>query len=217
MATLSQKAGLANIPLVGVYESSEVNAFAAGAHRNNAFVMFSSALMERMDNEAVAAVAAHEIAHIANGDMLNMSVIRSAVMAMALLIQLPLTLITIFMAHGSDKNSTRDQIINISMIVIQVVVFKVSLFLGNFLALFFSRHREFKADEMAAGLIDNRSMIHALETLSNFASEKHEEEENDERKALAMFKVSSKASFMELFSTHPPLENRVARLREIKQ
>ena len=89
---LSQKAGMKHIPQIGIFQSSEINAFAVGASRKCSLIAFSSKLLEEMDEQALAAVAAHEISHIANGDMLTMTLLQSAINTVIFLCIIPLKL-----------------------------------------------------------------------------------------------------------------------------
>ena len=210
---LSKRAGLDKIPAVGVYKAPEMNAFAVGASRNNALILFSDRLLANMTNNAVAAIAGHEVAHIANGDMLNMTIIRASVLALAVIIQIPFIIANIFLlATGKRQKDLWDWALIVLTMVIQFLVLKFTLFGGNILALYFSRHREYRADQMAAELVDAPSMITALESLLNnqvAMAGNH----NRNEKELAMFKVSGAESVMELFSTHPTIRKRIARLK----
>lgn len=99
---LSTRAGINKTPQVGIYESEDMNAFATGMHKNNSLVAFSTGLLAKMDEDSIAAVAAHEIAHVANGDMIIMSIVQSVVNAVVLLVTVPLAVFQ-FMALFSNE------------------------------------------------------------------------------------------------------------------
>jgi heat shock protein HtpX len=204
--TLSNKAGLPRVPEVGIYESPEVNAFATGATRKSSLVAFSTALIDNMDETAVAAVAAHEIAHIANGDMITMALVQSVVNSIIYLITLPLTLIK-WAAFFSDQVSAGAYWF---IVIARFVCTIILLFLGSLVVKAFSRRREFKADQLAATLLAPSAMIHALEHL------RHEKPVVlRTQRAYAAFKINSPRRWLDLFSNHPSLERRIQRLQQL--
>jgi heat shock protein HtpX len=206
VATLSHKARLPKVPEVGIYRSSEVNAFATGATKKSSLVAFSSALLDNMDETAVAAVAAHEIAHIANGDMITMALVQSVVNSVIYLITLPLTFIK-WAAFFSDQVSAGAFWF---IVFVRFVCTVILLFLGSLVVKSFSRRREFKADQLAASLLAPSAMIHALEQL------RHEKPVVlKTQKAFAAFKINSSRSWLDIFSTHPSLERRIQRLQQL--
>lgn len=203
VAALSQQAGLEKVPAVGWYESDDMNAFATGATRNNSLVAFSSALIEQMDAPGLAAIAAHEVAHIANGDMVTLALVESAVNAIVTVITLPFWLLKLF-AFLSDRVSWAEYraISGLKWLVSTILVF-----LGSLVVKGFSRRREFAADRLAATLVDRDSMIYALEVLAT-----DEESPPAEQAALAAFKIKSHPAWWDLLSTHPSIERRIAAL-----
>lgn len=204
--SLSTKAGLPKVPEVGIYASHEANAFATGATKSSSLVAFSTGLMDKMDEKAVAAVAAHEIAHIANGDMITMALVQSVVNSVIYLITLPLTLIK-WLAFFSDQVSAGAYWF---IVIARFICTVILLFLGSLVVKAFSRRREFKADQLAATLLDPGSMIHALQEL------RHEKPVVlKTQKAYAAFKINSPSGWLDLFSTHPSLERRIQRLQQM--
>jgi heat shock protein HtpX len=199
--TLSERAGLPAVPELGIYSSSEMNAFATGHSRASSMIAFSSALVKNMDDDALAAITAHEVAHIANGDMLTMTLMMSVVNTVIMLVNMAM----IWILDDHD-----DGILGrIVKRLIRFAVVVVMMFLGNLLMLWFSRHREFKADQLAAELVWPEAMIKALNSLK--AEEQFDELESQE--AYASFKISSPPTMCDLFSTHPSLERRIERLK----
>jgi heat shock protein HtpX len=203
---LCQKAGLTKIPEIGIYPSSEINAFATGATKNSSLVAFSSALIEDMDETTIAAIAAHEIAHIANGDMITMALVQSVINSIIYLFTLPLSLIKWFAFFSTQVSAGAYWLIVIAKFICTVIL----LFLGSLVVKAFSRHREFKADQLAAQLLDQNAMIHALEHLRN---EKPLVLKNQQ--AYAAFKINSPQRWLDIFSTHPSLERRIQRLQNM--
>lgn len=207
---LRQKAGMNTMPEVGVYESPEVNAFATGRNKDNAIVAFSSGLINKMSMDEIAAVAAHEIAHIANGDMITLSIVQSVVNALTLLITLPLMLIHILGYFDDHFDAFADFL----MWVVRIVVSGVLLFIGNMVVNLFSRQREFEADKLAAELLNKDYMIQALEVL------KDDTDNLTNDKALVAYsamKISGTMSMLgDVFSTHPSLERRIQALQDDK-
>lgn len=203
---MSQKTNLDKMPEVGIYESDDINAFATGMNKNNSMVAFSTALLEKIDEESIAAVAAHEISHIANGDMITLSIIQGAINVVVMLITIPLYIIKIGAFFSEEIGAFGFIVISLAKAVITAVL----LFLANLIVNFFSRKREYEADKFAAQLYDKNAMISALKEMSRQTVQYPKEQ-----KAYAAFKISGVESFLEIFSTHPNIENRIKRLEEI--
>lgn len=206
VAALSARAGLQRIPEVGIYASADMNAFATGPSRNGALVAFSTALLEGMDEPAIAAVAAHEIAHIANGDMLLISIVQGAVNALALIITIPLTMVEWIAAFSVEVGLLMFWLIQL----VRFLVTGMLLFLGSLVVMAFSRHREYRADELAARLLDKGAMVHALELLGRETVTFPRQQV-----AYAALKIHAGAGCLAIFSTHPPIQHRIARLERI--
>ncbi|MCA2961438.1 MAG: protease HtpX [Silvanigrellales bacterium] len=201
---LSAKAGIKTMPQVGIYESPEVNAFATGPTRNRALVAVSSGLLYGMSKEEVEGVLAHEVAHVANGDMVTMTLVQGVVNAFVMFF----ARIVAFAVGQSVKEESRHMVELITTIVLQIL-FGI---LGQVVVSAFSRYREFRADAGGATLGGRQKMISALERLRGATNRV-----DDSQQAVAAFKISGRPSkFLALFSTHPPLEERIARLRAAK-
>ncbi|THF77545.1 zinc metalloprotease HtpX [Cohnella fermenti] len=204
--SIGRKAGLAQTPQIGVYDSEEVNAFATGATRNRSLVAFSSGLIDTLDERAIAAVAAHEIAHIANGDMVTLSLVQSVVNTIVLLCTLPLRVLGWLAFWLADRNGEWVYgLITAARWLITVFL----VFLGSLAVKAFSRRREFEADRLAGELIDREAMVHALDSLRSRAPIVLRSQ-----KAFAAFRINGEKRWLDLFSDHPSIERRIARLRQ---
>jgi heat shock protein HtpX len=200
VAGLCQKAGLP-MPEVGIYESPEMNAFATGPTKSRSLVAVSSGLLNRMNRDELEGVLAHEISHIANGDMITMTLIAGVVNAFAMFLS---RIISYFVSL-----SVKEEMAYIVRIVLTIALDILFSILGSIVVASFSRAREFRADSGGANLAGKERMIAALENLKrNF-------EPIDNRAAsLDTLKISGKASrFASLFATHPALDRRIEALR----
>ncbi len=196
---LAQGAGLQKMPQVGVYDSPEVNAFATGPTKNRSLVAVSSGLLHRMDRDAVEGVLGHEVAHIANGDMVTMTLIQGVVNAFVMFF----ARIIAWVISQQVREEARFMVHLIAVIVLQIAF----SFLGMFVIAFFSRWREFRADEGGARLAGREKMIAALRALANGPAVV-----DDRQAAVASLKISNPGRLMAMLSTHPPLAERIRRL-----
>ncbi len=197
---LAQRAKLPKMPEVGVYDSPEVNAFATGPSKSNSLVAVSTGLLQHMDNDAVEGVLGHEVAHIANGDMVTMTLIQGVINTMVLIVA---RIIAGVVASNVDERA-RSGVHFAVFFVLQIVL---SL-LGSLLVAYFSRRREFRADRGGAQVAGRERMLAGLKQLRNVYGQV-----DDSHQELATLKISGHAgSFLQLFSTHPPLEERIRRL-----
>lgn len=203
---LARSAGLPRMPEVAIYESEEVNAFATGPTKSRSLVAVSSGLLRRMDQRSVLGVLGHEIAHIANGDMVTMTLIQGVVNAFIMFFA---RVVAWSLSQFVDEEK-RGFVQLISTLAFEIVFG----FLGLLVVSAFSRHREFRADEGGARLAGADQMIRALYSLKKVSAGENTPEESSP--ALAAFKISERRSggILALFSTHPPLEERIARLEE---
>jgi heat shock protein HtpX len=196
---LRQRAGLP-MPEIGVYDSPEMNAFATGPTKRKSLIAVSSGLLNKMSKDEVEGVLAHEISHIANGDMITMTLIAGVVNSFAMFLS---RVISYFVSL-----SVKEDMAYIVRFVLTLVLDIFFSILGSVIVAFFSRSREFKADRGGAMIAGKDKMIAALENLQrNF-------EPIDRRAAsLDTLKISGKSGFLSLFSTHPALEKRIEMLR----
>lgn len=202
---LAKQSGISKMPEVGIYFSPEVNAFATGPTRNRALVAVSSGLLETMNEDEIEGVLSHEVAHIANGDMVTMTllqgVINAVVMFLARIIAFVLT---------SSRRDDRDSSPWLRYLITMFLEVVLSFFAMMLIA-WFSRYREFKADEGGAKLAGKEKMILALKKLKRTI----ERADLIHNESLTAFKISSGSRLMKLFATHPPLDERIRRLEEI--
>jgi heat shock protein HtpX len=206
IASLAVRANLPNTPEVWIYEGGDMNAFATGPNRKGAMVAFSTGLLAQMDERGIAAVAAHEIAHIASGDMLILTVVQSVVNTLALVLTIPLWFVKV-VAFFSDKVGILVYwLISLCSWVITAIV----LFLGNLVVLAFSRKREYAADALAAHILERGAMIHALEVLGTETPLFPKAQ-----KSYAAMKINAKPSWWSIFSTHPSIADRISRLQQL--
>jgi heat shock protein HtpX len=205
--TVARHANRAGIktPEVAVYDAPEMNAFATGPSRNNSLVAVSTGLMQQMRREEVDAVLGHEIAHVANGDMVTLTLIQGV-----------LNTFVFFFSHiiGNLVDSmlrSRDDDSRGPGIGYWVATFAAQIVLGvlaMMIVQWFSRRREFGADEGGASLAGRANMIGALRRLGG-------SEPSNLPDSMAAFGITPKRSgFLSLFSSHPPIEERIARLQQ---
>ncbi len=206
----ARKAGLTKMPEVGIYPAQEINAFATGPSKNNSLVAVSSGLLESMSKDEVEGVLAHEVAHIANGDMVTMTLIQGVVNTIAMLLA---RIISEVVASKLDEKGR-----GASRFFIYLVVVNVLGLFGSIVVNWFSRHREFRADHGGAMYAGRDKMVKALQRLQETQRQMFGQAHNNEEPAgLAALKISSpgqRSSILKkLFLTHPPLEERIHALR----
>lgn len=195
---LSRAAGLTKMPEVGIYNSREVNAFATGPSKNRSLVAVSTGLLQEMDDDAVEGVLAHEVAHIANGDMVTMTLLQGIVN----------TFVVFFarIAAWAVSRVVREELAPIVHFIAVIVFQIVFSILGSLVVFAYSRHREYHADRGGADLAGKDKMIHALRSLEQYTSRVKEEQAS-----VATLKINGK-KHTSLFSTHPDLSDRIRRL-----
>lgn len=204
--TLSHRAGIP-VPEVGVYRSNEVNAFATGPTQKRSLVAVSSGLLNRMGHKEVEGVLGHEISHIANGDMVTMTLLQGVINAFVMF--LARILASLLSGFGRNRESGQGGSY-MSYILFTYLFEAVFMVLGFLVIAAFSRYREFRADAGGARLAGKESMISALKSLNALKTNA----DPKQSEAIAAFKISrtGKKGILSLFSTHPPLEERIERL-----
>jgi heat shock protein HtpX len=200
--TIQRQAQQAQIPMpeVGVYDSPEVNAFATGPSRSRSLVAVSSGLLRSMRQDEVEGVLAHELTHIQNGDMVTMTLIQGVVNAFVFFLSRLI---------GSMVRDSRGNAGALSFVVTLVLQFVLGL-LGMIVVMWFSRAREFRADAGGAALAGRSNMISALRRLQST----HELVDPGQPQ-LATLKIAGARAHL-LFSSHPPLEDRIAALESLR-
>jgi len=203
METVRKQAQAVGIgmPEVAVYEAPDVNAFATGWNRNNALVAVSTGLLHNMSRDEAEAVLAHEISHVANGDMITLALMQGVVNTFVIFFSR-------IIGHLVDRLVFKTEreygpAYWISSIIAQMVLG----ILASIIVMWFSRHREFRADAGGANLAGRNKMIAALEKL------KINHEQVSLPQQMAAFGIAGGGGFASLFSTHPSLEQRIAALR----
>lgn len=206
---LARRAGLKTMPEVGIYNSPELNAFATGPSKNNSLVAVSSGLLMNMNRDEVEGVLGHEISHVANGDMVTMTLVQGIVNAFALFLSRIIAYaISIALARGDDKSEISYLTYSLFTILFDILF----TLLGTILVAAYGRWREYRADRGGARLAGKDKMISALRRL-----QANVEIEDNRAPSLAALKISHPSSkWLHLFATHPPLQARIARLQAMK-
>ena len=202
---LADQAGI-GMPEVAIFPSAQANAFATGWNRNKALVAVSAGLLKRFDKNEVRAVMAHEIGHVANGDMITLALVQGVVNTFVMFFSRVI-------GHTVDRVVFKTQ--RGHGIGFYITVFIAQIILGilaSMIVYWFSRKREFRADEAGASLADRDSMIRALQRLQ---SEVNAQVPNQMPDSLTAFGISPGFSKKvgRAFMTHPPLEERIEALR----
>jgi heat shock protein HtpX len=203
VARLTRQADLP-MPEVGFYTSQEVNAFATGPSKRRSLVAVSSGLMQSMRRDEVEGVLAHEVAHIANGDMVTMTLLQGVINAFVMFFARVIA--SVLMRSGDSRNSSGGTYFLV-VIVLQIVLG----ILGSLVVNWFSRHREFRADHGGAALAGRERMLGALRRLAA----NHERVDTGQQ-ALATMKINGTHGWAALFSTHRPLADRIAALERFR-
>lgn len=191
----AEKAGI-GMPEVAIYDSPEINAFATGMNKNSALVAVSSGLLRSMTKDEAEAVLGHEISHIANGDMVTLALIQGVLN----------TFVFFFarIAASAISRGSNNRFAYFMTVMAFQVVFGI---LASTIVMWFSRRREFRADEGGAALAGKQKMIAALQRLGGNSEESHLDGQ------LVAFGINGKRAMAALFMSHPPLEKRISALQ----
>ncbi|MCG3811253.1 protease HtpX [Photobacterium damselae] len=203
VARQAQQAGI-GMPTVAIYDAHDINAFATGAKRDDALVAVSTGLLHSMTRDEAEAVLAHEISHISNGDMVTMTLMQGVVNTFVIFIS-RLVAGAISGVNNNDEEGEGGSYM--TYFIVSSIMEVLFGFLASILTMWYSRHREFKADAGSAHLVGKQKMIAALERLKMSHEEPHLEG------SMMAFGINGKKSLSELFMTHPPLEKRIEALR----
>lgn len=206
---LARAAQLPAMPEVGIYESADVNAFATGPSKSNSLVAVSTGLLNSMNRDQVEGVLAHEVAHIANGDMVALTLVQGVVNSFVIFFS---RILASIIAGSSNNENRRGGGTEFLLIMLFQTVFGL---LGNMVVCYFSRMREFRADRGGANFAGKGKMISALQALQA-RSGRQLQEVAAEPDSYAVAKISNLRGqgFLSLFSTHPPLELRIQKLQQ---
>lgn len=203
--TVTRQARVAGIgmPEVAIYDSADVNAFATGMKRDNALVAVSSGLLRSMSRDEAEAVLAHEISHVANGDMITLALIQGVINTFVIFLSRVI-------GHLVDRVIFKTQRGHGPAFWITAIIAEIILaILASIIVMWFSRYREFRADAGGAKLAGRDKMIAALERLKQSTNQPHLPDQ------LAAFGISGGMGhgLKRLFMSHPPLDERIAALR----
>ena len=202
VARQAQAAGI-GMPEVAIYDAPEINAFATGANRNNALVAVSTGLLRAMDQDEAEAVLAHEVSHIANGDMVTMALLQGVLNTFVIVLARVVgRAVDGYLSGGRDNGG------GLGYFAIVFVLDMVFGLFASMIAMWFSRHREFRADAGGAALAGREKMIAALKRLSL------NQGQNTLPKQVAAFGISGAMGhgLRRLLLSHPPLEERIRAL-----
>lgn len=191
------------MPEVAIYRAADMNAFATGARRDHSLIAVSTALLERMNKEEAEAVLAHEISHVANGDMVTMTLLQGVLNTFVIFISRMLA--SVVSQAMSERSRDMSQMAYFVIVMVFEFVFGI---LASIIAMWFSRYREFHADAGAAKLVGKDKMIAALQRLKVSC-------EPQEESTIMAFCINGakKVKFSELFMSHPSLDKRIEALR----
>ncbi|WP_299018140.1 protease HtpX [uncultured Photobacterium sp.] len=198
----AQQAGI-GMPTVAIYNSPDINAFATGAKRDDSLVAVSTGLLHSMTRDEAEAVLAHEVSHISNGDMVTMTLMQGVVNTFVIFIS---RLIAGAVSGMNDEEEGGEGGSFMTYFIVSSIMEILFGFLASILTMWFSRHREFKADAGSAHLVGKEKMIAALERLKMG-------QESQLEGSMMAFGINGKKSLSELFMTHPTLDKRIDSLR----
>ena len=202
VARQAKQAGI-GMPEVAVYDAPDMNAFATGARRNRALVAVSTGLLRKMQKNEVEAVLAHEVSHVANGDMITLALIQGVINTFVIVLSR-------IIGHLVDRLILKNQRGHGPGFWITAIIAELVLaVLASIIVMWFSRRREFRADAGGAHLAGSENMIAALQRLKTAVREPHLPDQ------MAAFGISGMlgSGVKKLFMTHPPLDARIAALR----
>ncbi|MFB2801584.1 protease HtpX [Shewanella seohaensis] len=204
VARQAQQAGI-KMPEVAIYQSPEMNAFATGPSKDNSLVAVSTGLLYGMSQDEVEGVLAHEVSHVANGDMVTLTLIQGVVNTFVIFAaRVVAGIINNFVSSNDEEGE------GLGMFAYMAVVFVLDMLFGilaSIIVAYFSRIREYRADEGAARLAGKHKMIAALERL------RQGPESSAMPAQMSAFGINGKRSIAELMMSHPPLEKRIAALQ----
>jgi heat shock protein HtpX len=193
-----------SMPEVAIYEG-EPNAFATGAFKNSALVAVSTGLLDSMNREEVEAVLGHEMSHVANGDMVTLTLIQGVVNTFVVFLS---RVVGFFVDRMLSRDNNEGPGIGYTVaVMVSQIIFGIG---ASMIVAWFSRYREFRADEGSARLLGTpQPMVHALARLGGLNP-------GDLPQSMAAYGINDTPGFMQLFASHPPIEQRIAALRSMR-
>ncbi|WP_280547616.1 protease HtpX [Halomonas sp. 11-S5] len=209
VAELAREAGI-KTPEVGIFPAQQSNAFATGWNKDDALVAVSAGLLNRMRPEEVRAVLAHEIGHVANGDMVTLALIQGVLNTFVMFFaRVVAQLVDGFMRSRSDGEGGLGFMGYFAVVIVAEIVFGL---IASAIVAWFSRFREYRADSAGAHLAGSGAMINALARLK--AETEMPDQMPDTLRAMAITKGQTRSLMEKLFASHPPLDDRIRALKE---
>lgn len=205
VARQAKQAGI-KMPEVAIYDSPEPNAFATGPSKSDSLVAVSTGLLRNMTKDEVEAVLAHEVSHVANGDMVTLTLIQGVVNTFVIFLARVVAGLVNNALRGNQQGASGRGFAYFGLVILFEIIFGA---LASLIVFYFSRQREYRADAGAARLVGASKMIAALQRLAQ-----GRESQLDDR--LLAFGIKGKLAKGELMMTHPPLDKRIQALREGK-
>ncbi len=203
----ARQAGI-GMPEVAIYDSPDINAFATGMKRNDALVAVSTGLLQNMSPDEAEAVLGHEVSHVANGDMITLALVQGVLNTFVIFLARLVAGIIDSVLRGDEEEGGLGFLGYMAVTIVMEIILG---FLASIIVMWFSRKREFRADEGGARLASREKMISALERLRMAHEPSHLPDQ------MAAFGIQSKASGLaRLFMSHPPLEERIEALRSLR-
>ncbi|KTD74094.1 protease HtpX [Legionella tucsonensis] len=204
--SLAQKRNI-GMPDVGIYDSPEPNAFATGWNKNKALVAVSTGLLNAMNEEEIQGVLGHEISHVANGDMVTLSLIQGVVNTFVIFFA-RVAAFFVMQFFRRDNEGVQGGFVYYGVALLFELLFGI---LASMIVMWFSRYREFRADRGSAQYVGKEKMIKALQRLQQLMDKTPAD---DRAPAFNTMKISGHGSWLALFSSHPPLEKRIEALQK---
>lgn len=201
IARMSKQSGLPAVPEVGIYDSEEANAFATGPSKSRSLVAVSSGLFNLMNDEEIEGVIGHELSHIVNGDMVTMTLVQGVINAFVMFAS---RIIAYVLTRGSKDSRWAFGLVTVLLQYMLLILAAIPI-------AYYSRGRECRADEGGAKLAGRDKMIHALEALERTFARV---DKRAQPAAQAMKISSQPQGIWKLWATHPPLEERIAKLNK---
>ena len=199
------------MPVIGIYESPDPNAFATGWNKNNALIAVSTGMLNSMDREGIQGVLGHEVSHVANGDMVTLALIQGVVNTFVIFFARIAAFFVTQLFRKGDGEHVNDGFVYYGVALLFEFIFGV---LATAIVMWFSRYREFRADEGSAKIVGKDKMISALEQLK---AQTNKSIEDDRAPAFSAMKISHQSKWLSIFASHPPLEKRIEALQKSDQ
>ncbi len=204
---MAKQAGLRKMPEFGIYDAPEINAFATGPSKNNSLVAVSTGLLRKMNKDQIEGVLGHEVAHIANGDMVTMTLLTGLMNTMVLFVARILA--DLIASNMAGENRRPNPFVYMAINIGLQMALSI---LGSIAVSYFSRRREYRADNGGAKYAGRDKMISALRALQQNYEVNKASNSKDSPVAALQISGISRSKLAKLLSTHPPLEDRIRSL-----